>query len=593
MGDEQSSKLPYSLLFAAIIVGIISGLGAVMFYILLEVFTEIFLDPTGIDFPVPAGEYVEIDLFDFDDLDLRYLILIVPSLGGIISGVLVYFFAPEAEGHGTDAVIEAFHKKRGLIRGRVPIIKTLASAVLIGSGGSAGREGPIAQIGAGFASNISHRLGFSERDREILIVAGMAAGIGSIFRAPLGGSIFGIEVLYRRDYESEALIPCVISTFVAYIIFSLLIGWRPIFGIPQYTFQPMQLPFFAALGLIAGLLARLYVRTFYFIRDIFKRWRIPNFLKPAIGGLIVGIIGFFAPQVLGTGYGWIQQMFHTGVEISIALLLLFFFAKMIATSFSIGSGGSGGVFAPSVVMGGFLGGAVGMILCELFPDIVTDPHMFIIVGMGCFFAAAAKVPLASIIMIAEMTWDYNLLAPAFLASVVAYMVSGDISIYEKQLNKKIHSPLHEGEFMFEFLSHLEVSTVAVPNIRKVDSNMTLDKLKEVFKETKRLALPVIDEDGRYVGIVRVEDLMAVNSDELCRRRVGEITRCIFTYVYPRNGLLTALHKMSRNKLLEIPVVDEKSGMPIGTVSFRDIMKLLYYRAEEFIKETNKIKKGTE
>ena len=254
--------------------------------------------------PTPAGEGASLGIISSH----LYLIPLVTTVGGLCSGILVYGFAPEAEGHGTDAAIDAFHNKKGEIRSRIPLVKLVASAITIGSGGSAGREGPTAQIGAGFGSFLSKRLHLSVKDRRIAVAVGIGAGIGSIFKAPFGGAIMSAEILYMGDFEVETLLPAFIASTVGYSIFASYAGWTPIFGylnLSAFT-DPLVLPFYAVLGIVCGLVGIVYVKGFYGTRAFFQRLRMPRFLKPALGGLLVGIIGMFLPQVLGMGYGWLQ-----------------------------------------------------------------------------------------------------------------------------------------------------------------------------------------------------------------------------------------------------------------------------------------------
>lgn len=403
-----------------IIVGIIGGLGAVLFYHLLNFFSLIFLENLSKLNP--------------------WLILFIPAIGGLIVGPIIYLLAPEAEGHGTDAVIAAYHRYWGTIRARVPLIKTLASSITIGSGGSAGREGPIAQIGAGFGSILAKALNLEIQDRKIILAAGVAAGIGSIFKAPIGAAIFAIEVLYKRDFEVEAFIPAIIASVVGYSVFSTITGWEIMFKTQPYIFhEPLELPFFGILGVVCAFTAILYIKIFYGLRDnFFKKISIPNMFKPAIGGLLLGITAFWFPQILGMGYNHIQTAILGGLPLTVMLILVI--TKILATSFTISSGGSGGVFAPSLFIGAMLGGALGQIFYLLFPEIVTQPTAFTLVGMAAFFAAAAKVPVASVIMVSEMTGGYSLLVPLMLASAISYTLSGESTIYENQLERREFTP---------------------------------------------------------------------------------------------------------------------------------------------------------
>ena len=567
------------VLALTILIGIIAGLGALVFYTLLHICTQIFLGIAGYHPPSPAGEKILIGL-DVDFPYNRYLLIIIPAIGGLLSGVIVYTFAPEAEGHGTDAVIEAFHKRRGFIRGRVPIVKVVASALTIGSGGSAGREGPIAQIGAGFASYIASKLRLSDREKEVLVLCGMSAGIGSIFKSPFGASLFGIEVLYHRDYEADAFIPVIISSFVAYGVFASITGWNAIFETPTYAFSPYELPLFAILGVITGLLAKLYVYVFYGLRDnFFKKLKIPDHFKPAIGGFMVGLLAYFVPECLATGYGWVQMAMYGKLAIEIMLILIF--AKILATSFTISSGGSGGVFAPSLVIGAMIGGVVGLLFKILFPDIVVEPGIFVLIGMASFFAGAANVPLASIVMVSEMTGGYNILVPAILASAISYFVSGETTIYEKQLASKVESPVHMPEYISSLLEAIKVKEVVSPDVVIVQEDMKLLELESVISKTKHLNLPVVNKKGEYVGIVSLFDVLALPTSEWDKKTVGDIVKCVFAYVTPEDSLSKAVSKMLQHGILRLPVVDSaEGGKVIGEVSYDDIVKVLYFKSRE-------------
>lgn len=443
LGRRIPSHLTYlqRWLFYGVLIGIVAGLGAAIFFFLLQNATALFLSYLGgYTPPSPSGEGASVEP---DWSAVRWWILpMIPAFGALLSGFLVYTWAPEAEGHGTDAVIESFHRAGGYIRKRVPIIKTIASVITIGSGGSAGREGPIAQIGAGFGSWLASALKLSEHDRRIMVVSGMAAGVGSIFKAPLGGALFAIEVLYMQDFEVEALIPSLISSAVGYSVFSSIYGFAPIFQTSQYAFtNPLSLLLYAMLGLLLAPAAIGYIKVLYGLRDkVFRKLGVPNHVKPAIGGLILGLSALFVPQTLGMGYGWIQLAIYGKIPLTTLLLIGVF--KIIATSLTISSGGSGGVFAPSLVIGGMLGGVIGMVFNILFPTVAPAPGAFIVVGMAAFFAGAAHVPIASMIMVAEMTGNYELLIPAMIACAISHLSVWRWTIYEKQVPTRTDSPAH-------------------------------------------------------------------------------------------------------------------------------------------------------
>ena len=393
----------------SVLVGVVAGFGALGFNFILNSAGDLFMvRAVGYQMPQPGGEGVtKIPA----EASRRWLLFVVPAFGGLLSGLLVFSLAPEAEGHGTDAMVDAFHQKRGVIRKRVPIIKTFASALTIGSGGSAGREGPIAQVGAAFGSALATWLKASDRERRTLLLAGAGAGIGAVFRAPLGGALFAMEVLYRDiEFETAALVPCFVAAIVSYSIYCGVSGsWGAIFSVPNVTFNhPLELPLYVVLGAVCALMGMLYVKVFYGMRDhVFRKLRLPNHLKPALGGLVVGAIGFFLPQVLGMGYGWVQLAMNQQLPLKIIVAVAFI--KILTTSLTISSGGSGGVFAPSMVIGGMVGAAVGTVLHAWLPQIVTQPAAFALVGMAGFFAGVAKAPVSSLIMVSEMTTGYGLL----------------------------------------------------------------------------------------------------------------------------------------------------------------------------------------
>ena len=413
-------------------VGVVSGFGAILFEELLRYALYHFLHlPTGFMEPVRGTEAAAVAVLG---ATRSWLFLVIPALGGLVSGLLVFFVAPEAEGHGTDAMIEAFHRGGGYIRKRVPLVKILASAITIGSGGSAGKEGPIAQIGAGFGSFLATILKLKPRDRRILVLAGAAGGIGAIFHAPLGAALFAPEVLYREtEFEFEAILPCIVSSIVASSIFDQYFGRTALFFPGPVDFDPVELLPYAIFGVICAVVGYVYVKVFYEVaRDrFFRRVRISKALKPALGGLMLGVIALLLPQVMDGGYGWVQAALEG--KIFWGTMLLLALMKIAATSCTISSGGSGGVFGPSVFMGAMLGGAFGFLGHQLAPGWVIHPNAFVLVGIGGFFAGVAKVPVSSIIMACEMCASYVLLVPLMLVSTISYVLLGRVSLYEKQV----------------------------------------------------------------------------------------------------------------------------------------------------------------
>lgn len=361
---------------------------------------------------------------------------LLAGVGGLITGLIVTRFAPETGGHGTDEVIQAYHEKGGKLRLRASLVKMIVSAITLGTGGSGGKEGPIAQIGAGVSSLLVQHVPMLRKYRREIILAGMSAGIAAIFRAPLAAAIFATEILYSDlRFEGRVLIPAIIASATAYAVYTMYFGMAPVFALSEfsYSLNLLDFPAFTILGIISAFAAVLFVRMFYIIRDVFKKMPLPTYLKPAIGGILTGIIAMAVTPVLGEGSFGLQKIING--EFSLGLLALCFFGKMLATSFSIGSGGSGGVFGPSLFAGAALGGTFGGIYQWIFPASEIPIVVFILVGMVGFFSGAANAPVSTVIIVAEMTRSFNLLAPFIWASAFGYLFSQKWNIYENQITE--------------------------------------------------------------------------------------------------------------------------------------------------------------
>jgi CIC family chloride channel protein len=499
------------------IIGVIGGLGAIAFTTALDLATELFLGVlAGYTPPSPAGEGGA-PITPIWDATRPWAIPLVVGLGGLISGFIVFRWAPEAEGHGTDAAIAAFHHHPRGIRARVPLIKLVASAVTIGSGGSAGREGPTAQISAGFGSFLGRALDLDARDSRIAVAVGIAAGIGAIFRAPLGGAILGAELLYRDDVESDALVPSFIGTIVAYTIFGAAKGFSPIFGTQaRFGFSdPAELGWYALIGLVCGLVGLLYITNFYGLTRWFTRWQLPRAVKPALAGLAVGVIALAVPGVLGTGYGFVQAGLDRSQLLAIPLwmVLVLPFAKILATSLSIGSGGSGGIFGPGMVIGGLLGAGIWRLLEPVAPAIPLEPAPFVIVAMMALFGSIAHAPLAVMLMVAEMTGNLSMLAPAMVAVGLATFVVGSRSIYRSQLATRADSPAHRFRFALPLLAAVPVGDAA----RQARVTLRVDDTVAAAIGQMRAAnvpgAPVVARDGTVAGLVDLDALADAPPDE--------------------------------------------------------------------------------
>jgi len=561
-------------------VGVVSGFGAILFEELLRYALYHFLHlPTGFMEPVKGMEAAAVAALAGTH---SWLFLVIPALGGLVSGLLVYLIAPEAEGHGTDAMIEAFHRRGGYIRKRVPLVKILASAITIGSGGSAGKEGPIAQIGAGFGSFLGTILKLKPRDRRILVLAGAAGGIGAIFHAPLGAALFAPEVLYREtEFESEAILPCIVSSIVASSIFDQYFGRSALFFPGPVDFAPVELLPYAVFGVVCALVGYLYVKLFYDVaRDrVFRRIKIPKILKPALGGLMLGTIAWLFPQIMDGGYGWVQAALEG--KIFWGTMLMLALMKIVATSCTISSGGSGGVFGPSVFMGAMLGGAFGFLGHQLAPGWVIHPNAFVLVGIGGFFAGVAKVPVASIIMACEMCASYTLLVPLMLVSTISYLLLGRVSLYEKQVVTRLASPAHFTEFTRGILEQMQVAEVVKPRkVTTIPENLPLDQLIQVVTGSGETYFPVVDQTGRMIGILSINDIREVMFDESLSRLVvaKDVATLNVVRVFGDDSLQAALDKMVLLNVDELPVVSAEAPESIvSMISKREIIG--YYHSQ--------------
>lgn len=570
-----------------LLIGIIAGVGSLALYEAIALVSNVMLTGiTGLVLPTEgiAGQTAAFSLGHYK----AFLIPVSTVLGGLISGFIVYRFAPEAEGHGTDAAISAFHYNNGKIRRRIPLVKLVASAVTIGSGGSAGREGPTAQIAAGFGSFVSDALKLSDHDRRIAMAAGIGAGIGSIFMAPLGGALLSTEVLYRQDFEVEALIPSIIASITGFAIFGYPFGYKPLFTIPASTFlgfsHPAALLIYLVAGIVAGFGGILYVKLFYGVQSLFLRMgRIPKYFRPAIGGLIVGLVAIEYPQILGLGYGWIQMIFFDGNNITalipLYMLIILFFLKIIATSLTIGSGGSGGVFAPGIVTGAFLGAAMGVIIYPYFPFV--NVAEITIVTMISFFGGISKAPISVLIMGTEMTGGFGLFLPLMLATTVSYFVSGTkYSIYRAQVKNREASPAHRVEYERPVMDQVSVYDAMATTYPSTDPDRPLNEVISLLRSTKTKAI-VVEKDHMLLGTLSIENIRP--DMPLATTKVRDVMATDPAIITQDENIHIALDMLTRTASGKLVVVDSTDRKRVlGTIGFADV-------AEAYNREVRKIK----
>ena len=568
-----------------IIIGLIAGASAVGISFLTTVFTSIFLGAgAGFVPPLPGteqeGPYSLV-------IERPWMLPFIGGLGGLVVGLLFYKIQSRGEGHGTDAVIDAFHNKQGNIRARVPILTAIASPITLGSGGSGGLEGPMSQIGAGLSSLLSKLFRFDSDDRRIAVAAGLAAGIGSIFKVPLGAALFSTEVFYRQDFEVKALVPSVIASVVGYTVVGFVLGWAPIFSLPQdaakYS-RPESLLMYGIIGIVSAAASMAYVRIFFFVSRAFANLKkIPAYTKPAIGGAAVGAIAMVAPQVLGNSYGWLQlAMLGSSLLLPIWIMLGVVVLKIIATSLTVGSGGSAGVFAPTMAIGGLLGAFMGGLFHMFGLFLWIDVSAAAIVGMVAFFSATAKTPISTIVMGSELTSGYGLLAPMMIATVVAYAASSlNSSIFQSQVTTRRESPVHRGEYDITVLREMRSGDAASPQFLIMSQTAPIAKVLDMMKasgvdfvfffEKKEDELSIKDEVK--VRMATLHDvLVAQNSGRLVLSAVGSQES---PTIKDSDSLYDAFNLLMSTGGEIIAVSNQ--GRITGKISYKDISKAYHHK----------------
>ncbi len=580
-------------LVLGVALGVIAGLGAVAFYSALVLADHFFLGfLAGFQVPTPAGEGFRAGSSGF----VRpWVVPLVVGLGGLISGVLVFALAPEAQGHGTDAAIAAVHDNPRGVRVRAVVVKILASAITIGSGGSGGREGPTAQISAGFGSLLARVLDLSPADGRIAVSVGIGSGIGSIFGAPLGGALLSAEILYRDDFEVDALIPSIIASVVGYTTFSAFEGFRPLFGFAAsgYHFgDPLQLVWYALIGIVAGFVGLGYAKVFYGVADLFERLPTPRVLRPAIGGLMVGAIAIALPEVLGTGYGWVQKALgHQLLSLPLWVVLALPLAKILATSFSIGSGGSGGIFGPGIFIGAFSGAAVWRLLAPIAPGIPHSPAPFVIVGMMACFGAIARAPLAVMLMVAEMTGSVTALTPALIAVGLATLIvqrSGD-TIYRSQLRSRDDSPARRLRTSMPLLGTLGVTEFMTPPRVVFDARNGVDEASGKLTRDGLPGAPVVDEREAFIGVVVRDRLSEVAGGEDID--VGRLVDPTVPTATVGDHLGSALEALLASDANWIPVLDEERRV-VGILSISGVVRGYRAGLQSNLRQISQLAGGT-
>jgi len=559
-------------LILGVLIGTMAGVGAIVFYEALLACTHFFLGTlAGYHVPTPVGEGGHRASASFTR---PWALPLVVGLGALLGGIIVFRFAPEAEGHGTDAAISAVHHNPRGIRFRAVIVKIVASALTIGSGGSGGREGPTGQISAGFASLLARELDLSPGDARIAVVTGIGSGIGAIFGAPLGGAVLATEILYRDDFDAEALLPSFVASLVGYIIFGSVVGFTPLFGFAgSYHFSnPTQLVWFALIGVLGGLIGILYAKSFYGISDLFGHLALPRWAKPAIGGVIVGLIALAIPEVLGTGYGWIQEgLGHQLLTLPLWIVLVLPFARILATGLSIGSGGSGGIFGPGMIIGAFIGASVWRLLEPVVPSMGHNPAPYVIIGMMCCFGGISRAPLAVMLMVAEMTGSLSILGPAMIAVGLAWFIvrRSDDTIYRSQLRTRADAPAQRLLIGMPVLANVPVrQAMAAPRL-VIPGGTSVEAAQEALAHGRLTGAPVVDSNGRFEGTISLGSLQASKGTR--DHRLESFVDVTAPTVSDSAHLDVAVDAITTSTQHWVSVLDSERNV-VGTVATSDVVR---------------------
>lgn len=548
------------MVMVAAVIGVLGGLGAVLFRLMIRAVQRGFWGQGtfGVDL-IKAHPW--------------WWVLLAPGIGGIVVGLLVRYGAREAKGHGVPEVIEAVILRSGLIRPRLVAIKSIASAVCIGTGGSVGREGPIVQIGSALASTIGRIFRVRGNGLRTLVAAGAAAGIAATFNAPLAGALFGVEIILGNFAVAE-FSAIVIASVSATAISRHFLGAEPLIGVPSLALvSPWEIIPYSLLGVLAAAVGLTFIWAIYKAEDIFDRLPTLPWITSAVGGLMVGVIAIGYPEVMGVGYPVTESAVWG--RLSVGLLLVLVPAKLLATSLTLGSGGSGGIFAPSLFLGSLMGGAVGTVAGSWFPGLIGPPGGYALVGMGAVVAGATHAPLTAILMIFELTSDYRMILPLMAACMIATLITTRLraeSIYTLKLVRR-GVDVHRGQAV-NILRSMQVKDVMRGGMLTVQESERLGSMLGRVGGKTFPYLYVIGEDGHFVGLIDLPTLREaiVRSQELGGLLVArDLVREDVPTVTPDQNLDLVSRVFGGRDLEELPVVDPVGERLLGYVASHHLL----------------------
>ena len=549
------------MIIAAIIIGIIGGYGAILFRFAIKFFEFLFFKNWSLNIA-----YIESLPW--------YVKLLVPAIGGLIVGPIIYFFAREAKGHGVPEVQEAIILKGGVIRPQVVVAKIIASAISIGTGGSVGREGPIVQIGSAAGSVFGQLLKMRASSLRTLVACGAAAGIAGTFNAPIAGSIFALEILHG-DFAITQFSPIVIASVTSTVISRHYLGNDPAFIIPKYELVSVfEFIPYTILGVLSAFVAVIFINVLYKTEDVFDKINIPEWIKPAIGGLIIGAMGIYYPQIFGVGYETMDMTLASKLTWSFMLFLIFL--KIFATSVTIGSGGSGGIFAPSLFLGGTLGGFVGAITNMVMPELSGTPGAYALVGMGAVSAATMHAPITSILILFELTNDYRIILPLMVSIILGVIIKMHLKKESMYSLKLIRKGLElNKEFEPNILHNIKVSSIIKRGCAKIAPDTNFWEIYRLTKEDSHLNYFVIGENRKLIGIIspfRIRQMKRTQNHDLLSEKTAKDLIFDTIFFTPEDTLDLVGLILNDTMLDEIPIVNNpEDRYLLGYISKTEII----------------------
>ncbi len=556
------------MIIIALIIGVIAGFGAILIRIMIKFISDLSFPGTG-------------NLLENIIATPWYLKIGIPALGGLIVGPLIYFLAREAKGHGVPEVMQSIILKGGAIRPRVALVKALASSITIGTGGSVGREGPIIQIGSSIGSTVGQFFQVSNQRMKTFVGCGAAAGIAAAFNAPIAGALFAVEIILK-DFAFLQFSPIVISSVMATVISHQFEGNFAAFQVPAYQLKdPYELILYFILAIVSALVGFLFIKVLYFSEDLFdNKIKIPDYMKPVIGGLIIGAIAIGFPEIMGVGYESINNALHgktiwRGYDIWYITIVLVFM-KILATAITLGSGGSGGIFAPSLFLGAMTGVFFGGLMSFFFPETVSDPGAYALVAMGGLVAATTHAPITAIIIIFELTYDYHIILPLMITCIISTIISTKLSresIYTlKLLQRGLH--IKDGAEL-NIMKSIFVKDVYTKRFDAIDEKTTFDEVVNRVIVGRDPYYPVINEKKKIVGIISMHDIKEHLYDRDILQNLliaSDIASHEVETVYLDDNCQVVLDRLSRTNLEGLPVLDNpRKKTLIGMVWHKDIL----------------------